>query len=52
MVHVGSLYSSIIKSYISSCRNLGDTQLVNIVKANLITGFKSFWQQQRGGGNS
>ena len=33
---------------ISSCRNLGETQLVNIVKATLITGFKSFWQQQRG----
>ena len=33
---------------ISSCRNLGETQLVNVVKANLITGFKSFWQQQRG----
>ena len=50
MVHVGSLYSSIILNLnISSCRNLGETQLVNIVKANLITGFKSFWQQLRGG---
>ena len=31
---------------ISSCRNLGETQLVNIVKGNLIKGFKSFWHQE------
>ena len=34
----------LLNLYISSCRNLGETQLVNIVKTNLITGFKSFWQ--------
>ena len=32
---------------ITSCWNLGERQLVDIVKANLITGFKSFWQQLR-----
>ena len=33
---------------ISSCMNLGETQLVYSVKANLITIIKSFWRQQSG----
>ena len=30
----------------SSCRNLDETQLVNIVKKYSIKGFKSFWHQE------
>lgn len=32
---------------ISSCRNLSESQLINIVKKNLIKGFKKYWDQER-----
>lgn len=32
---------------ICSCRHFSETQLVNVVKANLIKGFKSFWQSEK-----
>ena len=48
--YTSAVYSlQLLNLNISSCRNLGETQLVNIVKTNLITVFKLFRQQQRGG---
>ena len=46
-VNLDNTASYLLSLSITSCRNLGETQLVNVVKGNLMKGFRSFWHREK-----